>query len=146
MLSGSPDLTFAMKTSFPATLLLFLFSLLTPPASSRDEGKPWPFRDATRTESALGALRLAFSNEAGFPKLPSGISLYLDADEAPDESGWIMVTIRQHNGEGSGGDPNVSPALFHFYVRESDGTIEWYDVVEDQRRPWSEFLKSLKAP
>ncbi len=110
-------------------------------AQESDQG--WPFHDLSRREAVFAGLRLKLYTDGVFHSLPKGISLYLDASEEA-EDGWIMVTLRQLNGEGSGGDPGVSPALAHFYVRESDGKIEWYDVVDDQRRPWEDFLKDMR--
>ncbi len=137
------------KRSAMTTIRLFaailLFPLL-PCEGEAQEKKTWPFHDQTRHDAVLAGLRQKLYNDGIFHSLPKGISLFLDADEEPDEEGWIMVTVRQLNGEGSGGDPDVSPALVHFYVRESDGTIQWYDVVEDQRRSWEAFLKAQKAP
>lgn len=126
-----------MMKLFPA--LVLLACLL--PAPSRAEEKRWPFNDMPQVEAALSGLRMKLFSQAGFSSLPKGISLFLDYDGEEVEDGWLHVTLRQHNGEGSGGDPNVSPALAHFYVRVSDGEIEWYDVVEDKRRPWADFLR-----
>jgi len=116
-------------------LIAFTFEL-----HSQDGDKTWPFNDLSRREAAFAGLRLKLYSDGVFHSLPKGISLYLDASEEA-EDGWFMVTLRQLNGEGSGGDPNVSPALAHFYVREADGAIEWYDVVNDERRSWEDFLR-----
>ncbi|HQZ27404.1 MAG: hypothetical protein KA250_13155 [Verrucomicrobiales bacterium] len=126
---------------------LHLFYILAPllvVVNAPCEELIWPFDDLSHREAALAGLRRELFVEAIFAPLPKGITLYLDADKEPGDDGWIMVTVRQRNGEGSGGDPNVSPALAHFYVREFDGAIEWYDVVNDQRRSWAEFLKDRK--
>ena len=130
-----------MKT----TLLFALAALFLLSNDASCEEVTWPFHDLSQRETALAGLRQKLFNDGIFLSLPKGISLYLDADEEPGEDGWIMVTVRQRNGAGSGGDPDVSPALVHFYVREFDGAIEWYDVVNDQRRSWDEFLKDQEA-
>ncbi|MBP6785238.1 MAG: hypothetical protein KA152_15685 [Verrucomicrobiales bacterium] len=130
-----------MKAIFLPVLAALLFLSL----DASCEEVTWPFHDLSQRETALAGLRQKLFNDGIFLSLPKGISLYLDADEAPGEDGWIMVTVRQRNGEGSGGDPDVSPALVHFYVREYDGAIEWYDVVDDRRRSWDEFLKDREA-
>lgn len=131
------------------TLLLSALGLLLAFAVSirAEEGKPtktWPFHDLPRREAWMADLRLRLFHDGVFHSLPKGITLFLDADEEPDEDGWLMVTVRQRNGEGSGGDPNVAPALVHFHIRDSDGKIEWYDVVNDERRPYADFLKDRK--
>ncbi len=131
------------------TIRLLAAAMLMPlfHCGSMAQEKTWPFNDQTRYDAALAGLRSRLFQDGIFHSLPKGISLFLDADEEADEEGWIMVTVRQRNDEGSGGDPDVAPALVHFYVRESDGTIQWYDVVEDQRRSWEAFLKEQrKAP
>ncbi len=125
-------------------LIVCLLVTLSAELHSQEAGKSWPFNDLSRREAAFAGLRLKLYTDGVFHSLPKGISLYLDASEEAEEGGWIMVTVRQLNGEGSGGDPNVSPALAHFYVRETDGAIEWYDVVEDQRRPWEDFLRDRR--
>lgn len=133
--------------SFPA--LVAILAAWSGPLLSQDtapQARPWPFHDQTPREAVLASLRLKLATDRVFPALPKGISLYLDADGESDEEGWLMVTVRQRNGAGSGGDPNVSPALVHFYVRENDGRIDWYDVVEDRRRPYADFLKDREAP
>ncbi len=118
--------------------LLFLFAALTFVLPGlRAEEKPHP---------ALVSLEKKLQGAGIFANLPKGITLVLDSDEEPDESGWLFATLRQINGPGSGGDPNVSPALAHFYVRASDGEVQWYDVVEDKRRPFSDFVKDRAAP
>jgi hypothetical protein len=131
-----------MNTHLLTWSLFLAFPLICLKAENQ---KTWPFHDVSLRDAALAGLRLKLFQEGGFHSLPKGISLYLDAAEEP-EDGWFMVTLRQMNGEGSGGDPNVSPALVHFYVKASDGTIEWYDVVEDKRRSWAEFLKDRAEP
>ena len=129
-----------MKPIFLPVLAALLFLSI----DASGEEVTWPFHDLSQRETSLAGLRQKLFNDDVFISLPKGITLYLDADEEPGEDGWIMVTVRQRNGEGSGGDPDVSPALVHFYVREYDGAIEWYDVVNDKRRSWEEFLKDRK--
>lgn len=134
-----------MNTSFfPVLALVLAFSV----EASCQEGqvvKTWPFHDLSRLDAALSGLRQRLYIDGVFHSLPKGITLYLDVSEEAEEDGWLMVTVRQQSAEGSGGDPNVSPALVHFYVRESDGAIQWYDVVNDQRRSWAEFLKDREG-
>ena len=130
-----------MKAIFLPVLAALLFLSL----DASGEEVTWPFHDLSHRENSLAGLRQKLFNDGIFLSLPKGITLYLDADEEPGEDGWIMVTVRQRNGAGSGGDPSVSPALVHFYVREYDGAIEWYDVVNDTRRSWDEFLKDREA-
>ncbi len=120
-------------------LIAFTFEL-----QCQDADKRWPFSDLSRREAAFAGLRLKLYTDGVFHSVPKGVSLILDAGEEAEEDGWFMVTVRQLNGEGSGGDPNVSPALVHFYVRDTDGMIEWYDVVEDKRRPWADFLRDRR--
>lgn len=131
-----------MKTRLLISILSLSFPFV---CLNAENGKTWPFHDVSLRDAALSGLRLKLFQDGVFHSLPKGISLYLDAAEEP-EDGWFMVTVRQMNGEGSGGDPNVSPALVHFYVKASDGTIEWYDVVEDKRRSWADFLKDRAQP
>lgn len=129
-----------MKKLYITLCLLIAFTLVL---HSQETDKTWPFNDLSRREAAFAGLRLKLYTDGVFQSLPKGVSLYLDASEEA-EDGWFMVTLRQINGEGSGGDPGVSPALAHFYVREADGAIEWYDVVEDRRRPWEDFLRDRR--
>jgi hypothetical protein len=111
---------------------------------SADPGK-WPFQSETRLEAVLAVLRWKLYSEAGFSDLPRGVTLGLDVAEVPEE-GWYQVTLREFHSKDSGFDPNVAPAIEHFYVRESDGSIEWLDLVENERQPWSAFLQSRRAP
>lgn len=131
-----------------APSLLFLISLLSclpPMGSTAQEAGSWPFKDGSRLEAALGALRLRLHGEGGFANLPKGVTLALEVDADPEAKGWYQVVLREFHSEDSGFDPNVAPAIAHFYVRESDGKIEWYDLVEDVRRPFEDFLKDQKS-
>lgn len=130
------------------TMLFFLISLLTcglPAGATAQEKGSWPFKDGSRMEAALGALRLRLHVEGGFANLPKGVTLALEVDADPEAKGWYQVVVREFHSEDSGFDPNVAPAIAHFYLRESDGKIEWYDLVEDQRRPLEDFLKERKG-
>jgi len=132
-----------MKILRPLVLTFLFLACLSAPGFSQE--KKWPFNDQTLRDAAFAALRLKLFQDGAFPPMPKGISLFLDGDEEPQD-GWFMVTVRELHGEDSGADPNVAPALAHFYVRASDGRIEWYDVVEDQRRPWADFLRDRAQP
>lgn len=133
--------TFIMKT----TRLCFLAIVAFLSCLEAQEGKKWPFHDQSLRDAAFSGLRLKLHQDGVFSALPKGITLFLDGDEEL-EDGWFMVTLRERHAEGSGADPDVSPAIAHFYVRASDGMIEWYDVVEDKRRPWAAFLESMRQP
>lgn len=132
-----------MKTSF---LILFfaLSATFASPLHSQDGGK-WSFTDGSRLEAVLGVLRWRLYSEGGFADLPKGVTLAFDVDADPEAKGWYQVVLREFHSEDSGFDPNVAPALAHFYLRESDGKIEWYDLVEGSRRPFEDFLKDQKS-
>ncbi len=137
-----------MKTILSAAVGLLVSVCLIQAAShppSKGVEAAHPLANRAKRAAALAGLEKKLKESGVFASLPRGVSIYFDADEEP-EDGWYMVTVRQINGPGSGGDPNVSPALAHFYVRESDGVIEWYDVVEDERRPFADFVKDRNAP
>lgn len=128
-------------------LLLFisLFSWGLPAGLTAQDAGNWPFKDESRLEAALGVLRLRLFSEGGFADLPKGVTLALEVDADPEAKGWYQVVLREFHSEDSGFDPNVAPAIAHFYLRESDGKIEWYDLVEGNRRPFEDFLKDQKS-
>jgi hypothetical protein len=95
-------------------------------------------------EAGLRGLRAKLIEDGIIENAPKGVSYSFDASQEP-EDGWIMVTVREVKGSASGGDPNVASAIGHFYIRESDGMIEWYDVVEDERKPYAAFVENWRG-
>lgn len=134
-----------MNTSALVLIAVLLSLMPAPPARSQEKGS-WPFTDASRLDAALAVLRWRLHTEGGFAQLPKGVTLALDVDADPEAKGWYQVVLREFHSADSGFDPNVAPALAHFYVRESDGTVEWYDLVNDERRPLEAFFDDRKAP
>lgn len=57
----------------------------------------------------------------------------------------VIVAVREKHDETCGGDPEVAPLLDRFRVSPKTGVVEWYDALEDDYRPYSEFLKSRQA-
>lgn len=106
-----------------------------------------PFEPAEanpQRESGLGGLRSKLIQDGIIQDAANGASCSFDASQEP-EDGWIMVTVREVKGSASGGDPNVASAISHFYIRESDGMIEWYDVVDDERKPYAAFVENWRS-
>lgn len=134
-----------MKTRLAVCLVVLPFLLPALPLLAAEPGK-WPFKSETQLEAVLTVLKWKLYSEAGFSSLPKGVTLGLDVGDEPEPDGWYQVTLREFHSEDSGFDPNVAPALAHFYVREGDGAIQWYDLVEDKRRPWEAFLKDRSEP
>jgi hypothetical protein len=124
-----------MKT-LPAVLLSLGLFLCLGPQESTVAG---PDR-----ETSLRKLRTMLLEDGIIENASKGVSYSFDASQDP-EDGWILVTVREVKGSSSGGDPNVASAIGHFYIRETDGMIEWYDVVEDARKPYAAFVENWKG-
>ncbi len=114
-----------MKAIFLPVLAALLFLSL----DASCEEVTWPFHDLSQRETALAGLRQKLFNDGIFLSLPKGISLYLDADEAPGEDGWIMVTVRQRNGEDRVAIPMSHRLSFIFtcanMMERLSGTMWW---------------------
>lgn len=103
-----------------------------------------PAHAGPQREAGLRGLRAKLIEDGIIENAPKGVSYTFDASQEP-EDGWILVTVREVHGNSSGGDPNVASAIGHFYIRESDGMIEWYDVVEDERKPYAAFVENWRG-
>lgn len=128
---------FGIKMKFLAPLILSLsLALVVAPFEPANAN---PLR-----ESVLRGLRAKLIQDGIIQDAATGASYSFDASQEP-EDGWIMVTVREVKGSASGGDPNVASAIGHFYIRESDGMIEWYDVVDDERKPYAAFVENWRS-
>ncbi|MGH8820081.1 MAG: hypothetical protein ACREWJ_02165 [Rhodoferax sp.] len=49
----------------------------------------------------------------------------------------VEIAIREQHDPKCGGDPDTSPVVDRFRVYKRTGTIQWYDVENDQYLPFS---------
>lgn len=49
----------------------------------------------------------------------------------------VDIVIREHHDQKCGGDPDTSPVVDRFRVSKPAGTIQWYDVVNDDYLPFA---------
>lgn len=124
-----------MKT-LPALFVSFSLAIVV--------GTVEPAHAGPQREAGLRELRSKLIADGIIENAPKGVSYSFDASQEP-EDGWILVTVREVKGSASGGDPNVASAIGHFYIRESDGMIEWYDVVDDERKPYAAFVENWRS-
>ncbi len=49
----------------------------------------------------------------------------------------VDIVIREQHDQKCGGDPDTSPVVDRFRVNKPTGTIQWYDVVNDDYLPFA---------
>lgn len=58
----------------------------------------------------------------------------------------LTFALREKHDDKCGGDPQLAPTINDRYrINRLSKKIEWYDVIEDEFRPYSEAVKSRKS-
>jgi hypothetical protein len=51
-------------------------------------------------------------------------------------SGHVLISIHEKHNEACGGDPSTSPAIDHFKIHKTSGSIQWMDVASGDYLPF----------
>ena len=90
-------------------------------------------------EEALTLLRNKLRQDELYPRMDC---LMFISDRHDKQA--AAFEIREKHDDKCGGDPDVAPIVDRFRVNRSSKQIEWYNVMEDEYLPYSEFVNRSK--
>ena len=113
------------------TLLVAIFCALPPSVSAE-------FLESD--QSTIKILRERLVETHMYPRMEC---LTFGVEE--NDSTTVSITLREVHNETCGGDPGVEPIIDRYRVIRSSKQIEWYDVIQDEYRPFSEAVRSRQG-
>lgn len=90
-------------------------------------------------DDALSTLRNQVTKDTLYPQMEC-VNVFVEEESSKS----FTVAIRENHNPHCGGDPDVAPVIDRFRISRTKKTIEWYDVIDDDYRPYAEAVERRK--